>query len=415
MPRDDDAVPIRAEVIEARRSRRSGAIVLARPVPMRIAAGCGAAVVAALALLLGFGEYTSKVRVAGQLVPSGGAIKVVSPQFGRITARHVNEGETVKAGQLLFELSAERIGRGGSIDERVSAQLAERRNQIIQRRDASVGQLSLRAIALSSQQRIAEGELTTHQGAIAIQAELAKSAAATYKRYAKLAKNGFVAPALLTQYQSALNVERAKSAALTLNLKNAQRTLLQIRSEAATLDGQERLAKAEARQGLAALEQETAEQDGRRATTVTAPAGGVATALAYSPGQSVQAGTVLATVLPAGSVLEAQLLVPSRALASIERGQQVQLRLDAFPYQKYGLVAGTVKQVEDSPVTDGAPGAVPAYRVTVALSANSLVINGKRKPFKSGMTLDADIFNDRRRLIEWVFDPLISAAKGRGQ
>jgi membrane fusion protein len=124
---------------------------------------------------------------------------------------------------------------------------------------------------------------------------------------------------------------------------------------------------------------------------------------------------VLATVLPAGSVLEAQLLVPSRAVASIERGQQVQLRLDAFPYQQYGLVAGTVKQVEDSPVTDGAPSAAPAYRVTVALSTNSLSIYGKRKPFKSGMTLDADIFNDRRRLIEWVFDPLISAAKGRGQ
>jgi hypothetical protein len=38
---------------------------------------------------------------------------------------------------------------------------------------------------------------------------------------------------------------------------------------------------------------------------------------------------------------------------------------------------------------------------------------GKRHPFEPGLTLEADIFHDRRRLIAWVFDPLISAAKDR--
>jgi hypothetical protein len=80
-----EVVPIRAEVIEAHLSRKAGAIVLARPMPMKVAAGCGGAVVVALALLLGFGEYTSKVRVTGQLVTADGAIKVVGAQFGRIS------------------------------------------------------------------------------------------------------------------------------------------------------------------------------------------------------------------------------------------------------------------------------------------------------------------------------------------
>jgi membrane fusion protein len=409
----DNQLMIRSEVIEARRSRSAGAIVLARPVSMKAAAGFGSAVVCALALLLGFGEYTSKVRVVGQLVPVGGAIKVVAGQFGRISARHVKEGDTVKAGQLLFELSAERIGVSGSVDARVAAQLAERRDQIVQRRAVTLGQLAQQTSSLAKQQRLAESELATHMGALAIQDALVNSARTTYERYNKLAKARFISPAQLAQYNNALNVELAKRSALALTLQTAQRALVQLRDEQAALAGQAKVASADASQNLATLAQETAEHDARRAMGVTSPADGVVTAFAYSVGQSVPAGTVLATVLPAGSTLEAQLLVPSRAKATIERGQQVQLRIDAFPYQKYGLVAGTVQQVELSPVTDAAPGAAPVYRATVALSSSGLMVYGKRKPLEAGMALEADIFNDRRRLIEWVFDPIISAAKGR--
>ena len=411
-----DGLIIRPEVIEARRSRKAGAIVLARPVPMQAAACFAGAVVLALGLLLGFGEYTGKVRVAGQLVPIGGAIKVVAAQFGRITARKIKEGQAVTAGQVLFELTSERIGSNGSVDARIGASLSARHDQILQRRDVTIQQLAQRARALSDQQHMVEGEIATHMGAITIEGELVKSARANLKRYATLAQKGFVSPAQLAQTTNALNVELAKRNALTLNLSNARRTLSQVLQEAAALAGQSQIAASEAKQSLAALEQETAEHDGRSAIRVTAPAAGVVTAFAYTIGQSVPAGTVLATVLPAGAVLEAQLLVPSRAKAAIERGQQVQLRIDAFPYQKYGLVPGTVEQVELNPINDGPPSAAPAapmYRATVALSTNALMVYGKRKPFEAGMSLEADIFQDRRRLIEWVFDPIISATKGR--
>jgi membrane fusion protein len=312
-----DIAPIRVEVIEARRSRKAGAVVLARPVPMKVAAACAAIVTLALGLLLGFGEYTSKVRVTGQLAYAGGAVKVVAPQFGRITARHVKEGQTVTAGQALFDLSAERIGGGGSIDARIGASLANRREQIIQRRDAALPQLAQREGQLADQQRLAQSALATHQGAVVIQDELIKSARANAERYGKLTKKGFVAPAVLAQYKNALNVELAKRNALTLNLSDASRALLQVQQEAAALAGQGKIASVEAAQALAALEQEAAEHDGRSATRITAPAAGTVTAFGYSIGQSVQAGTVLAAVLPAGAVLEAQLLIPSRAKSAV--------------------------------------------------------------------------------------------------
>ncbi|HEU5436418.1 MAG TPA: HlyD family efflux transporter periplasmic adaptor subunit [Telluria sp.] len=413
-----EVVPIRNEVIEAMRSRRAGAIVLARPAPLRVAAGFAGLVVLAIVLLLVFGEYTGKVRVGGLLAPSGGAIKVTAAQSGRIQARHVREGDSVREGQLLFEVSAERIGAAGSIDERVALQLAERRHQLDLRRAATREQLAQQGSALARQRQLAEAELASHQGALAIQDTILRGAAANYARYAKLAGQGFVAPAVLTQYANARDVEAAKKTALTLNLQNAARTLEQIKGEQAALAVQDRVADADSRNSLASLAQEAAEHDGRRATAVLAPGAGKVTTFAWSVGQTVSAGTVLATILPAGAVLEAQLLVPSQAKASIERGQRVELRIDAFPYQKYGLVSGTVEQVELSPITDAPPGALPnvtMYRATVSLSTDALMKYGRRTPLEAGMTVQADIFNDRRRLIEWVFDPLLSAAQGRAR
>jgi membrane fusion protein len=53
------------------------------------------------------------------------------------------------------------------------------------------------------------------------------------------------------------------------------------------------------------------------------------------------------------------------------------------------------------------------YRATVAMSTNSLVMYGKPKLFEPGLTLEADIFHDRRKLIEWLIDPLVSVARDR--
>lgn len=410
-------IPIRPEVIEARRARSAGAIVLARPVPMRVAGGVAAAVLIGLAALLTFGEYTSKVRVSGQLVPAGGSIKVVAAQAGRVTAHNVKEGATVRAGQVLFELTADRIASRGSVDAQIGAAHATRRVQLQQTRDVRLLALAQRAGALADQQRLGEADIATHRGAIGTQDELIKSARDNVARYKTLARQGFVSKAQLAQHTNLLNAEQAKRAALVLNLNTAERTVLGIRQEMATIAGQRNLVSGEARSSLAVLDQEAAELDGRRAMRLVAPVAGVVTAFSYSLGQAVPAGAVLATLLPAGRELEAELLVPEHAKPSVAAGQQVYLRLGAFPYQKHGLIAGTVKQVEQSPINDGAPGgsgaSVPLYRVTVALSASAVMSYGKEKQFDPGMKLEADIFNDRRSLGEWVFKPFISAAKGR--
>lgn len=410
---DVATLPIRLEVIEARRCRRNGAIVLARPVPMKVAGGFAIGVTCALVAIVTLCDYTSKVRVQGRLVPAGGSIKVVATQYGRVTALRVKEGARVRAGQVLFELTGDRYASNGPVDARIGATLGTRREQLLQKRDVSLAQLTTLGTSLANQQRMAEREVAEHRGAIRIQDEMVKTARENVARYRTLAQKDFVSKAQLAQYGNALNAELARRSALALNLSSAQRSLAQVEQELASLAGQRKLVSGEARQALAAVEQEEAELDGRRALRVTAPAAGIATGFSYDVGQAVQPGAVMATVLPADSQLEGELMLPSRAKAAVAKGQPVYLRVDGFPYQQHGMVEGTVKQIEQSPINDGAPGTVPLYRVRVTLSASTVWSYGKQKPLEPGMLLEADILNDRRRLIAWVFNPLLSAARGR--
>ena len=147
--------------------------------------------------------------------------------------------------------------------------------------------------------------------------------------------------------------------------------------------------------------------------------GVVATQLVKA-GQAVQAGQPLLSLLPGDGGLEAELLVPSRAIAFIEPGDRVLLRYQAYPYQKFGHQHGTVERISRSALgaaeaggsIGNGPQGEPLYRVTVALAAQAVTAYGRPEPLKPGMLLDADILGERRRLIEWVFEPLYSL-KGR--
>jgi membrane fusion protein len=275
-------------------------------------------------------------------------------------------------------------------------------------------ELAQRARALEARQRSIEAEVRSRQQEVALQDLQINIALEKLKRFETLANQGFFSQAQLGQVRGELAAEKARRKALESSVLAVQRDLLQVRDEADAINGKIELIGSQAGQSLAVLSQESAEHEARRHIQVLAPVSGVVTALSFSAGQSVSAGASMATIIPAGCDLEAHLMVPSRAVGFIQPGQMVLLRLGAFAYQKFGQVAGTVVGVERSPVAEASAAADPVYRITVRLSRQSVTAYGRKQEFKAGMALEADILQDRRRLIEWIVDPIISAAKDRG-
>ena len=97
----------RVQVRQEQQSSRLGTVLLAAPPSARMFALVGAAVILAFGAILGFGSYTSKVRVGGLLVAEQGQARVLASQAGVVTSLHVKEGDKVAAGQPLLTISAE--------------------------------------------------------------------------------------------------------------------------------------------------------------------------------------------------------------------------------------------------------------------------------------------------------------------
>ncbi|TWB40398.1 hypothetical protein FBZ90_1091 [Nitrospirillum pindoramense] len=89
----------------------------------------------------------------------------------------------------------------------------------------------------------------------------------------------------------------------------------------------------------------------------------------------------------------------------------MRLRIDAFPYQRFGTVQGRVTQISRATYRNGellAPITLkePVYRVTVSLERTSINAYGEKRSLASGMTLTGDVVTDRLHFIDWVLDPL---------
>lgn len=164
---------------------------------------------------------------------------------------------------------------------------------------------------------------------------------------------------------------------------------------------------------LADVAQSISQNAAQRAIVLQAPADGTVADVLVHPGQAVTAQQSILTLLPKSSELLAELWVPPQAIGFIHNGESVMIRYQAYPYQKFGQHLGHVSEVSRSALSpteinriSGQDFKESRYRVTVALDSQQVLTYGKAESLKPGMTLDADVLLDRRRLIEWVFEPL---------
>ncbi len=150
---------------------------------------------------------------------------------------------------------------------------------------------------------------------------------------------------------------------------------------------------------------------------IAAPVDGVVATQIVKPGQAVQEGQPLLTVLPGDGMLEAELLVP-QSRRWIHRARRSRACCATRPI--HGRSSATSRGASPASATaplgpgelgalpDNAGNGQPFYRVTVRLARQAITAYGKAETLKPGMLLDADILGETRRLAEWLFEPLYS-------
>lgn len=417
----DESPLFRPEALDAQRPRSLGPIVLAQPLSFAFLAALAAACALALGAFLAWGSYTQRTSVGGQLLPEGGWAKVYAPQSGVVTDKRVTEGQAVRAGDVLYVVSLDR--RNAAAPDGLSA-IAD---QVTRRRDSLRFELE-RLAPLQREQRAAtqrrlaaaQADVQVIDQAIDGQRKRVALAEDTLQRYRGLQQKDFISVEQVQLREADWLDQRARLQALERDRLAATRELALLRGDLERMPIEQERQSAELRRALSTSDQELVESQLRRSVQVVAPRDGVATAVAAELGQAVDPARPLLSIVAPGARLQAVLLAPSRAVGFVREGQPVMLRFDAFPYQKFGHGEGKVAQVARAALSGqelqvlaasgmelpGAAGGEALYRITVDLARQSVTAYGQQQPLQVGMQLQADILQERRRLYEWVFEPL---------
>lgn len=401
----------REQALDARRQRWLGRIRL--PVSRMGTAMAALAVVALslLAALLCFGRYTRSEPAYGQLQPRGGLMALSAPAAGTLLRSHVGEGERVRRGQILLEISAELDSpalRGG-VGAAVNAELAAQRARLLADRDA-LAQSAARAAA-QWRERIAAAQrrIDLAQAQLALREQRAAQARALSAQVQPLRGGKLLSDVQWQQYEAARIDAEARVQDARRERLDAGRELAEAHAALAEQPQRDEQQRHRIERDLADIAQDDARNEGRRRIAVRAPADGRAVALAATPGQSVAAGQRLLSLAPQDVPMQAELWVSDRALGSIVPGTPVAMRYAGFPYQQYGVQRGTVIAIargalsaEEIHARTGLAATAPAWRVLVALERQRIGARG----LSAQMRVDAELRLERRRLYEYLLAPL---------
>lgn len=404
----------RTEALAHRSERLQGSVNLALPITWH---GIGAVlllVVVVIAAFLATASYPQIETAMGAIVAESGVATIVPAKPGVIEAVAVREGEIVRPGTPLVRLRADEVRISGQ-----SVALGLLDSFRAQERDLATQSIELAAAAQAEVGRVAASlaglrqEVSALEAQARLQEQLVAVAEREIEQMRDVAERGFISRRDL-QAREDIWLGRRQQAMQIASTMAAKRAAIQEASKALVQ------AQAQARAQLAGLSASRAEVSQRAMTAdaaagfvIASPIAGRVTALVARSGQAANPQIPLMSVMPAGSTLVAELQIPSSAAGFLRTGQGVRLAIDAFPYQQYGSMQGTISTL--SGTTVGRPGpngtTVPVYLATVALEKPFVQAFGRPQPLMPGMTLQARIKTSDRSLVGWLFQPLFAVAR----
>lgn len=407
----------REQVIEQKADRLHGDVLLLPRVHHSVLIALLLIWLLAVAVWLTTSTYARKETVSGWVEPPAGVVRLYPKASGQIKQILVQEGDSVQEGQPLIVIDGDRtLADGGRLESRLLDEFEsqsrliteqiERAHQTEQHREHS---LRKQVASIEHNLQLMDEQLAT----LDARHSLIKS---QLERYRPLVAEGHISRMEYDQTRSQELSVRSERQALLREISNQQDLLSQRRIDLQLLhqDAANNLDQLQAR--LSELTQQVAQLHGQSAHVITATRAGIVNNLQAREGQFVSSSdpVPLVTLADGSSPLVAHLLVPVRAAGFIAPGQRLNIRYDAFPYQKFGLYHGEITRVAKTPLLPGellnAPFTVQetVYRVEARLAEQGVLGYGQSVPLISGMTLTADVELAERRLWQWLLEPIYS-------
>jgi hemolysin D len=428
-----------------------------------------------------FGQFDIVATAQGKIQPAGRVKIIQSIETGKTVAVPVANGARVHAGDVLVSLDDTDIRAERTA---LAASLAAYRGEVLRRQAvvAVAGQWRLPdlrggGVALPSEpiqfpgdipeaitereQRLYKADLAELLSSLSSLAAQRRERQAQIERLARMIKVQEALVATLSErvgMRSALVEAQAASRANMIDAlearqkedaslaerkgqhAEAQAALDVIAAEAVKLidtflaDNIER--QSEASRRVDELEQQFIKANRRhRLMTIRSPIDGTVQASAITTiGQVVAAGSEIMRVVPGDGALEIEAYLPNRDVGFVAAGQRAVIKVEAFPFTRYGVIEGHVTRVGTDAIPE--PDAqqleaaaaqdlqsiVPAgnaqrmqnlvFPITIEPTATALTVDGHAMPLSSGMAVTVEVKTGKRRILEYLFSPLAEVTAG---
>ena len=383
----------------------------------------------------------------GKVIPRGRIKVVQAADVGVVRAIHVSDGATVRAGQPLIVLdptateadaaqareslfvaaidrarglalvdaSAGGVGRF-TAPEGTPAALAEmQRNLVAARiaehrtalnglreeraqRNADLGMVSAEVAKIQEQLPLAEEQLSSLE-------ILGKDGLVPKMRIAEVKERVVGLRQDLVIRKEELTKDHAALAAVA-----SQMAKLQSEFRAQALDA---LTEAEANYRLRSEEVKKAD-DKAGLTVLTSPIDGTVAQLSvHTLGAVVKPADPLLTIIPSDGELVIEAMVLNKDIGFVKAGQLAEIKLEAFPFTRYGIVPGTIETISNDSIENKELGLV--FPAQVKLKQSFIRVGDKRVALAPGFSATAEIKTGRRRIIEYLVSPLARRVQEAGR
>jgi hemolysin D len=393
-----------------------------------------------------FGKVDVMATAQGKIVPNGEVKTIQSQDTAVVTAIHVTDGQAVRKGDVLVDLDATDATSNAS--EAASA-LASQRDE------AARGRALLEAIDnntapvlqaspdrdsadLAVQKRVLAGEYGDYLSTVQeMEADIAQASASLRETAAEISKLEGTLPIEETKeadyakligpgYVGLHDYYNEKQAVIQMKQDLVEQKAKLIETQA-TLDSAKRKREAyiaqtrrtwlekiqddETKAASSASDLAKA-RDHSRLMRLTAPVDGTVQELAiHTVGGVVSPAQTVMTIVPAENQLLVEATVDNQDIGFIKDGQPAEVKVEAFPYTRYGVLHGTVVQVSNDAKQDDNDKKKWVFTTQVSLPTDGMVIEDRLVHLTPGMTVTAEIKTGRRRIISYLLSPLIQHSR----
>jgi hemolysin D len=387
-----------------------------------------------------FGKLDIVASAPGKVIVSGNTKVIQALGTASVREIRVREGDAVKAGQLLLVLDptepaadVERIAndlhmaraqalqarrvldaidRGRFVPQEAPANFSvARAHELTVKAEATYNEFRSKLTRIQAELEKRQAELQSTVTHIEKLESTLPYTQARAKDYKQLNERNFMSrhawmekEQLRLEQEGELATQRSRASEIHAALREslAQRQALITETRRQLLDHW-----SEGRQEAATLEQELVKAQSRlQLTRLTAPIDGTVQQLAvHTIGGVVTPAQVLMLVVPRQQLVEIEAMLENKDVGFVHPDQAVEIKLDAFPFTRYGTVQGTVAHISRDAITDEKRGLL--YLAKIRLAKNTVHVDDHEEPIVPGMSATAEIKTGQRSVIEYLLSPVL--------